>query len=97
MLGVGVLGKVLKGTYTPQSGPPVPCAIKTLKTDIASSHNTEIIEEADAMAGLEHPYIVRLIGMCMLTCAWVCVCVHVRVCMYVCICVYMCVYYLHVY
>ena len=61
--------KVLEGTYTPQSGPPVPCAIKKLNTDEASSYNTEIIEEADVMAALEHPYIIRLIGVCMLTCA----------------------------
>jgi len=55
----------------PQGGTPVACALKKLKTNEASNHKTEILREADAMAALDHPHIVQLIGMC------VCVCVCV--------------------
>ena len=57
-----MFGKVLEGNYVPRNGPSVPCALKKLKTDESSNHKTEILREADSMAALEHPYIVRLIG-----------------------------------
>ena len=62
--GAGVFGKVHEGTYVPRSGPAVSCALKKLKTDEAANHKSEILREADAMAALEHPHIVRLIGVC---------------------------------
>ena len=72
LLGAGVFGKVLEGTYVPQSGPPIPCALKKLKTDEASNHKTEILREADAMAALEHSHIVRLLGVsvCLSVCMY---------------------------
>ena len=63
-VGAGVFGKVHEGTYVPHSGPVVSCALKKLKTNEAANHKTEILREADAMAALEHPHIVRLIGTC---------------------------------
>ena len=63
-VGAGVFGKVHEGTYVPRSGPVVSCALKKLKTNEAANHKTEILREADAMAALEHPHIVRLIGTC---------------------------------
>ena len=68
-----MFGKIVDKTYVP------------LKTDEASNHKTEILREADAMAALEHPHILRLIGK--YACS-VCVCVCVRVCVcVVCVCV----------
>lgn len=62
-LGAGLFGKVLEGNYNPQNGTAVPCALKKLKTEEASNHKTEILREADAMAALDHPHIIRLIGI----------------------------------
>ena len=93
-VGAGLFGKVLEGTYIPRHGPAVSCALKKLKTDEASNHKTEILREADAMAALEHPHIVRLLGVCVCVyaCMYVCVCVCVYVYMYVCVyaCMYVC-------
>ena len=51
--------------YRPRNGgAEVPCALKKLKTDEAANQKSEILREADAMAALDHPNIVRLIGTC---------------------------------
>ena len=49
--------------YRPRNGGnEIPCALKKLKTDEAANQKSEILREADAMAALEHPNIVKLIG-----------------------------------
>ena len=49
--------------YRPRNGGnEIPCALKKLKTDEAANQKSEILREADSMAALEHPNIVRLIG-----------------------------------
>ena len=59
-----MFGKVLEGNYHPQNGSPeVKCALKKLKTTEASTQKSEILQEADAMAALDHPNIIKLIGM----------------------------------
>jgi len=58
-----VFGKVLEGNYHPQNGSPeIQCALKKLKTSEGSSQKSEILQEADAMAALDHPNIIKLIG-----------------------------------
>jgi len=58
-----VFGKVLEGSYHPQNGnPEMQCALKKLKTTEVSSQKSEILQEADAMAALDHPNIIKLIG-----------------------------------
>ena len=103
LLGVSLFTfTILEGTYTPHSGLPVPCAIKKMKTGEASNHSTEIIEEADVMAALQHPCIVRLIGLCASVGMHICMSMRVRMyvhasmhaCMYVrtYVCMYVCMY-----
>ena len=49
--------------YRPRNGGnEVPCAVKKLKPGEAADQKSEILQEANAMAALEHPNIVRLIG-----------------------------------
>lgn len=65
-LGAGTFGTVRQGVYRPLSGePPVKCALKFLKpTEELPNQKAEILREADAMAMLDHPNIVRLYGIC---------------------------------
>ena len=62
-LGQGNFGSVLKGVYTLTSGKKIEVAVKQLKTD-AAAQKSEIEHEARIMLKLDHPYIVRMIGMC---------------------------------
>ncbi|XP_072027836.1 tyrosine-protein kinase SYK-like [Amphiura filiformis] len=63
-IGKGNFGSVLKGTYKMQ-GRLIPVAVKTLKTESGIPNSKpEIIKEAEIMAGLDHPHIVRMIGIC---------------------------------
>ena len=62
-LGQGNFGSVLKGVYTVTSGEKIEVAVKQLKTD-GAAQKSEIEHEARIMLKLDHPYIVRMIGMC---------------------------------
>ena len=62
-LGQGNFGSVLKGVYTLTNGKKIEVAVKQLKTD-AAAQKSEIEHEARIMLKLDHPYIVRMIGMC---------------------------------
>ena len=54
---------MLEGMYRPRNGGnEIPCALKKLKTDEAANRKLEFLQDADVMAALEHPNIVRLIG-----------------------------------
>ncbi len=64
VIGAGTFGTVKKGIYRPKSGESaVECALKCLKpTEELPNQKAEILREADAMANLDHPNIVRLFG-----------------------------------
>lgn len=62
-LGHGNFGSVMKGTYILQSNKKIPVAVKTLKDEDIPGQKSEILGEADIMAKLDHPNIVRLIGV----------------------------------
>ena len=63
-IGAGTFGTVKKGIYRPKSGErAIECALKCLKpTEELPNQKAEILREADAMANLDHPNIVRLVG-----------------------------------
>ncbi|EDO31298.1 predicted protein, partial [Nematostella vectensis] len=63
-LGHGNFGSVLKGTYKMPNGERIPVAVKSLKSDDINNPKSEILHEARVMMELDHPYIVRIIGMC---------------------------------
>eukprot|EP00118_Oscarella_pearsei_P010593 m.65946 g.65946 ORF g.65946 m.65946 type:complete len:313 (+) comp35348_c0_seq8:1692-2630(+) len=62
--GAGQFGSVMKGVYNMRPGKQVQVAVKTLKSEGAPNARAEILKEADAMAKLDHPNIVRLVGVC---------------------------------
>ncbi|XP_035699141.1 tyrosine-protein kinase SYK-like isoform X2 [Branchiostoma floridae] len=62
-LGAGNFGSVLSGTY--QLGrKTIEVAVKTLKTEQVPNEEPEILKEANMMKDLDHPHIVRMIGVC---------------------------------
>jgi hypothetical protein len=63
-LGGGQFGAVLLGTYSVRGGQDIKVAIKQLKSNDVPNARAEILKEANAMALLDHPHIVRLIGVC---------------------------------
>ncbi|KXJ16713.1 Tyrosine-protein kinase SYK [Exaiptasia diaphana] len=63
-LGHGNFGSVLKGTYQMPNGEKIPVAVKRLKSEELNNPKSEIMHEAKVMMKLDHPYIVRIIGMC---------------------------------
>ncbi|GFY57375.1 tyrosine-protein kinase SYK [Trichonephila inaurata madagascariensis] len=61
-IGSGIFCDVFKGVYS--SGPiEVQFAIKTLKSSSVPNPKSEILKEAQTMIALDHPHIVRLIGV----------------------------------
>eukprot|EP00117_Sycon_ciliatum_P044633 scpid53272/ scgid5489/ Tyrosine-protein kinase SYK len=63
-LGSGNFGSVLLGTYSlPRTRKRVQVAVKMLKVDDVPNQRDEILREAQTMAGLDHPHIVRLVGV----------------------------------
>ncbi|XP_060793411.1 receptor tyrosine-protein kinase erbB-3b isoform X2 [Neoarius graeffei] len=65
LLGSGVFGTVHKGFWIPEGDSvKIPVAIKTIQ-DRSGHHNfTEITDHMLSMGSLDHPYIVRLLGIC---------------------------------
>ncbi|XP_020913434.1 tyrosine-protein kinase SYK [Exaiptasia diaphana] len=63
-LGHGNFGSVLKGTYQMPNGEKIPVAVKRLKSEELNNPKLEMMIEANIMMKLNHPYIVRIIGMC---------------------------------
>lgn len=64
-LGQGEFGSVLKGVWTDAKGNKVPVALKTLHPEKIALGEQEFLREARIMFGLDHPCIVRLIGVCL--------------------------------
>ncbi|XP_029012955.1 receptor tyrosine-protein kinase erbB-3b isoform X2 [Betta splendens] len=64
-LGSGVFGTVHKGFWTPEGETvKIPVAIKTLQDTSGRQTFTEITDHMLAIGSLDHPYIVRLLGIC---------------------------------
>lgn len=63
-LGHGNFGSVLKGEYTKSNGEQIPVAVKKLKSEEMNNPHSEIMHEAEVMMKLDHPNIVRIIGIC---------------------------------
>uniref|UniRef100_A0A1A8I9U5 Receptor protein-tyrosine kinase n=1 Tax=Nothobranchius kuhntae TaxID=321403 RepID=A0A1A8I9U5_NOTKU len=65
LLGFGVFGTVHKGFWTPEGETvKIPVAIKTIHDNSGRQTFTEITEHMLSMGSLDHPYIVRLLGIC---------------------------------
>ena len=63
-LGSGAFGKVFKGLlFSNQYSLDI--AIKVLNKDVDSQKSQEILNEAHIMASVNHPYCLRLVGICM--------------------------------
>ncbi|XP_034551918.1 receptor tyrosine-protein kinase erbB-3b [Notolabrus celidotus] len=64
-LGSGVFGTVNKGFWTPEGETvKIPVAIKTIQDSSGRQTFNEITDHMLAMGSLDHPYIVRLLGIC---------------------------------
>uniref|UniRef100_A0A672S4N4 Receptor protein-tyrosine kinase n=1 Tax=Sinocyclocheilus grahami TaxID=75366 RepID=A0A672S4N4_SINGR len=64
-LGSGVFGTVHKGVWIPEGDTvKIPVAIKTIQDRTGRQTFQEITDHMLAMGSLDHPYIVRLLGIC---------------------------------
>ncbi|KAI0237441.1 Tyrosine-protein kinase HTK16 [Lamellibrachia satsuma] len=64
-LGQGEFGAVFKGIWTTVDGQKMEVAIKTLNEKHINTGKDNFLREANVMARLDHPCIVKLIGVCM--------------------------------
>jgi len=62
-LGHGNFVSVMKGTYMLPTSKTMAVAVKTLKEEDIPGQKSEILREAGIMAKLDHPNIVRLVGV----------------------------------
>ncbi|XP_061745608.1 protein-tyrosine kinase 2-beta-like [Nerophis ophidion] len=62
VLGEGFFGEVHEGVYKSPTGERIQVAIKTCK-DCSPGVKEKFLSEAELMKNLDHPYIVRLIGV----------------------------------
>ncbi|KAK7118642.1 hypothetical protein R3I94_022213 [Phoxinus phoxinus] len=66
VLGSGAFGTVFKGLWIPEGeGVKIPVAIKVLREVESPKANKEILDEAYVMAGVDHPHVCRLLGICL--------------------------------
>ncbi|XP_028988079.1 epidermal growth factor receptor [Betta splendens] len=66
VLGSGAFGTVYKGLWVPEGEDvKIPVAIKVLREATLPKANKEILDEAYAMASVEHPHVCRLLGICL--------------------------------
>ncbi|KAM9785522.1 receptor tyrosine-protein kinase erbB-3b [Neosynchiropus ocellatus] len=64
-IGSGVFGSVHKGFWTPERETvKIPVAIKTILDSSGRQTFAEITDHMRSMGSLDHPYIVRLLGIC---------------------------------
>uniref|UniRef100_A0A4W5RYU0 receptor protein-tyrosine kinase n=1 Tax=Hucho hucho TaxID=62062 RepID=A0A4W5RYU0_9TELE len=64
-LGSGVFGTVHKGLWIPEGDSvKIPVAIKTIQDRTGRQTFTEITDHMLSMGSLDHPYIIRLLGVC---------------------------------
>ncbi|XP_026097690.1 receptor tyrosine-protein kinase erbB-3-like isoform X2 [Carassius auratus] len=65
LLGHGVFGTVNKGFWIPEGDSvKIPVAVKSIEDRSGRQTFTEITDHMLAMGSLDHPYIVRLLGIC---------------------------------
>ncbi|XP_015214008.2 receptor tyrosine-protein kinase erbB-4 [Lepisosteus oculatus] len=66
VLGTGAFGTVYKGIWVPEGeSVKIPVAIKILNETTGPKANVEFMDEALIMASMEHPHLVRLLGVCL--------------------------------
>ncbi|XP_035376884.1 receptor tyrosine-protein kinase erbB-4-like isoform X2 [Electrophorus electricus] len=66
VLGAGAFGTVYKGIWVPEGETvKIPVAIKILNEATGPKANVEFMDEALIMASVEHPHLVRLLGVCL--------------------------------
>ncbi|XP_014828259.1 PREDICTED: protein-tyrosine kinase 2-beta-like [Poecilia mexicana] len=70
ILGEGFFGEVQEGVYKSPSGERICVAIKTCK-DCSADVKEKFLSEADLMKNLDHPHIVRLIGVIEVDPVWI--------------------------
>ncbi|XP_053434212.1 protein-tyrosine kinase 2-beta isoform X2 [Nycticebus coucang] len=63
ILGEGFFGEVYEGVYTNHKGEKINVAIKTCKKDCTLDNKEKFMSEAVIMKNLDHPHIVKLIGI----------------------------------
>ncbi|GIX89198.1 tyrosine-protein kinase HTK16, partial [Caerostris extrusa] len=64
-VGEGEFGSVLKGKWLNSSKVEVDVAIKTMRDEHMQSCRDEFIREVEVMVGLDHPCVVKLLGVCL--------------------------------
>ncbi|XP_048861955.1 receptor tyrosine-protein kinase erbB-4-like isoform X1 [Brienomyrus brachyistius] len=66
VLGSGAFGIVYKGIWVPEGETvKIPVAIKILNETTGPKANVEFMDEALIMASMDHPHLVRLLGVCL--------------------------------
>ncbi|XP_054598946.1 protein-tyrosine kinase 2-beta isoform X1 [Nothobranchius furzeri] len=70
ILGEGFFGEVHEGVYKSPSGERIHVAIKTCK-EFSAEVKEKFLSEADLMKNLDHPHIVRLIGVITVDPVWI--------------------------
>ncbi|XP_053514243.1 protein-tyrosine kinase 2-beta isoform X2 [Artibeus jamaicensis] len=63
VLGEGFFGEVHEGVYTNHKGEKINVAVKTCKKDCTLDNKEKFMSEAVIMKNLDHPHIVKLIGI----------------------------------
>uniref|UniRef100_A0A2K5EIU1 Protein-tyrosine kinase 2-beta n=1 Tax=Aotus nancymaae TaxID=37293 RepID=A0A2K5EIU1_AOTNA len=63
ILGEGFFGEVYEGVYTNHKGENINVAVKTCKKDCTLDNKEKFMSEAVIMKKLDHPHIVKLIGI----------------------------------
>lgn len=63
ILGEGFFGEVYEGIYTNENGERIPVAVKTCKKDCTAENKEKFMSEATLMKKMDHPHIVKLIGI----------------------------------
>ncbi|XP_074942507.1 protein-tyrosine kinase 2-beta isoform X7 [Phalacrocorax aristotelis] len=63
ILGEGFFGEVYEGIYTTPKGEHINVAVKTCKKDCSPENKDKFLSEAVLMKKLDHPHIVKLIGI----------------------------------
>ncbi|CAL1272831.1 unnamed protein product [Larinioides sclopetarius] len=64
-VGEGEFGSVLKGKWMNSSKIEIDVAIKTMRDEHMQSCREEFIREVEVMVGLDHPCVVKLLGVCL--------------------------------
>lgn len=57
---------MLRGIWTRPGTSPINVAVKTLRPDSVGSGHQEFLREANVMHHLNHPNVVRLLGVCLM-------------------------------